>query len=108
MCRLESGPLADWIAEDPDKWFGDLAEAWAEVVERTREVSPLMEDHELRVLRMVFYIGARTALGVLPESRNCSHFDVADAIRRDVEGLRACGGEPFAPVSTILRAGRRH
>jgi hypothetical protein len=75
MCWLESGPLPDWIAEDPDKRFGDLAEAWAEVVERTREVSPRMEDHEVRVLRMVFYIGAQTALGVLPESRNCSHFE---------------------------------
>jgi hypothetical protein len=33
---------------------------------------------------------------------------VADAVERDVEGLRACGGEPFAPVSTILRTDRRH
>jgi len=75
MCWLESGPLPDWIAEDADKRFGDLAEAWAEIVEHAREISPRMEDHELRALRMVFYNGARTALGMLPESRNCSHFE---------------------------------
>jgi hypothetical protein len=33
---------------------------------------------------------------------------VADAVERDVGGLRACGGEPFCPGSTILRTDRRH
>jgi hypothetical protein len=33
---------------------------------------------------------------------------IANAIERDVEGLRACGGEPFAPISAIFRTDQRH
>jgi hypothetical protein len=33
---------------------------------------------------------------------------VADAVERDLEELRAGGGEPFAPFSTILRTDQRH
>jgi hypothetical protein len=81
---LTSGPLPGWITEEPGKHFTSAAEAWAEVVEITREVSPSMSDAERRSLRMVFYTGALGALQVLPGSHSYDHFETLMARRWEV------------------------
>jgi hypothetical protein len=72
---LTNGPFPDWIAEEPDKQFGGVAEAWVETVEITREISPNMEEQQIRALRMVFYAGAACALETLPLSRGYAHLE---------------------------------
>ena len=81
------------------------------------EASPMRDDGMLVVdldaaLSALAYIIA--AIGVqakfvdTPEKSKAFINVIADAVERDVKGLLACGGEPFAPVSTILRTDRRH
>jgi hypothetical protein len=81
------------------------------------EASPTRDDGKLVVdldaaLSALAYIIA--AIGVqakfvdTPEKTKVFIKVVADAVERDVNGLLACGGEPFAPVSTIFRTDRRH
>ena len=79
-----SGPLPDWFAEEPDKQFGNVAEAWAEVDGYARAVSPRMKAQEQRALRMVFYAGARNALEALPESHSYDDLEARTARRWEV------------------------
>ena len=81
---LMSGPLPDWFAEEPDKQFGNVAEAWAEVDGYARAVSPRMKAQEQRALRMVFYAGARNALEALPESHSYDDLEARTARRWEV------------------------
>jgi hypothetical protein len=70
----------DWLANCLflNERFDSLGEAWADAAEYTREISPRMEEQELRALRMVFYAAAAGALEALPGSCNYEHFEVAD------------------------------
>ena len=81
------------------------------------EASPMSDDGTLVVdldaaLSALAYIIA--AIGVQAKFTDTSAKTkvfiklVADAVERDVEELRAVGGEPFAPFSTILRTDQRH
>jgi hypothetical protein len=72
---LANGPFPDWIAEEPDKQFMSVAEAWAEAAEITREISPGMEEQQRRALRMVFHAGAACALETAPLSRGYAHLE---------------------------------
>jgi hypothetical protein len=68
----------DWLA-DCDflvERFDSIGEAWADAAEYTREISPGMEEQQLRALRAVFYAAASGALEALPGSRDSEHFDM--------------------------------
>jgi hypothetical protein len=67
----------DWLEDCPFlvERLDSLAEAWADAVEYTREISPRMEAQQLRALRMVFYAAASGALEAAPKSRSYDHFD---------------------------------
>lgn len=78
---LRDGPLPDWIAGDPGKQFGTVAEAWTEVEAYAREIAPHMEEQERRALQMVFYAGARSAVEVLPGSNSYGDFETLMAGR---------------------------
>lgn len=53
----------DWLKDYPffDERFDSLGEAWADAAEHTREISPRMEEQQLRALRMLFYAAASGA-----------------------------------------------
>ena len=53
-------------------------------------------------------IGVQAKFVDTPEKSKAFINVIADAVERDVEELRAGGGEPFAPFSTILRTDQRH
>jgi hypothetical protein len=72
--RRRTNQLPDWVVGEPSTRFNSLAEAWADAVEYTREISPHMCEDELRALRAVFHAGARIALADLPHSRSAEHF----------------------------------
>jgi hypothetical protein len=81
------------------------------------EASPMGDDGTLVVdldaaLSVLAYIlaaiGVQARFADAPAKTKWFIKLVADTVERDVGGLRACGGEPFAPVSTILRKDRRH
>jgi hypothetical protein len=71
---LDNGPYPDWLAEESDRRYATLAEAWQEVDAITRQVSPRMEEQQRRALLQVFHVGADEALAVFPASRDGDHF----------------------------------
>jgi hypothetical protein len=75
MSWLMNGPLPDWIIEEPDRQFYSIDEAWTELAEYTCEISPRIEEQQLRALRMVFYAGARNALQALSLTHSYDHLE---------------------------------
>jgi hypothetical protein len=67
----------DWLEDCPflAERFDSLGDAWADVVEYTGEISPRMEQQQLRALRMVFYAAASGALEAAPKSCSYDHFE---------------------------------
>jgi hypothetical protein len=73
----EAGDNVDWLTDCPflNERFDSLGEAWADAAEYTREISPRIEQQQLRALRMVFYAAASGALEAAPGSRSYQHFE---------------------------------
>jgi hypothetical protein len=67
----------DWLKDCPflDERLGSLAEAWDDAVAYSLEISPRMEEQQLRALRTVFYAAASGALEAAPKSCSYDHFE---------------------------------
>jgi len=73
----EAGDNMAWLTDCLflNERFGAIAEAWADAAEYTREISPRMQEQQLRALRMVFYAAASGALEAMPKSCSYDHFE---------------------------------